>query len=88
MEAEEDDDIYAPSEVIRVPPSQDANGQKPADLEEGEQEDEDEEEESDSVLRWSQSSCTYTNSIQGHRHYHRTQRRTQIRVGSVRHSFD
>ncbi|KAI4181445.1 MAG: hypothetical protein L6R41_006618 [Letrouitia leprolyta] len=50
MEAEEDDDIYAPSEVIRVPPSQDANGQKPADLEEGEQEDEDEEEESDSDI--------------------------------------
>lgn len=47
MESEEDDDIYVSSEVVRAPP-QDTSGQKPADLEEGEQEDE-HEEESDSV---------------------------------------
>lgn len=50
MEADEDDDIYAPSEANAFPPLQDANGQKPADLEEGEQEDENEEDESDSDI--------------------------------------
>ncbi|KAL9002784.1 MAG: hypothetical protein Q9188_004311 [Gyalolechia gomerana] len=49
MEAEEEDDIYGSSEVVRAPP-QDTSGQKPADLEEGEQEDEHEEEESDSDI--------------------------------------
>ncbi|KAL8710667.1 MAG: hypothetical protein Q9225_007250 [Loekoesia sp. 1 TL-2023] len=47
MEVEEDDDIYASGEVpssIRISTIQDTNGQKPADLEEGEQEDEDDEE--------------------------------------------
>ncbi|KAI4124736.1 MAG: hypothetical protein LQ338_004654 [Usnochroma carphineum] len=61
MEAEEDDDIYASgvdgnaanlkgeSDPTALPP-QAANGQKPADLEEGEEEDGEEEEESDSDI--------------------------------------
>lgn len=60
MEVEEDDDIYASGAVENATNAtktsgsgaflpQAANGQKPADLEEGEEEDGDEEEESDSV---------------------------------------
>ncbi len=60
METEEDDDIYASGDGDRITnankasatstfPLQGIDGQKPPDLEEGEEEDEDEEEESDSV---------------------------------------
>ena len=51
MDAEEEDDIYASGETASgtiTNSVQDANGQKPVDLEEGEQEDEDDED-SDSV---------------------------------------
>ena len=62
MDAEDDDDIYASgpadgitqttkSSGIDTTSPQIDNGQRPADLEEGEEEDEDEEEESDSVIR-------------------------------------
>lgn len=62
MEADDDDDIYASGGNERVAQPTDTSGlatnsrqvddgQKPADLEEGEEEDEDEEEESDSVTR-------------------------------------
>lgn len=58
MDADDDDDIYASGGTERIAQATDTsglatidNGQKPADLEEGEEEDEDEEEESDSVIR-------------------------------------
>lgn len=62
MEADDDDDIYASGGTDGIAQATDTsglattsqqveNGQKPADLEEGEEEDEDEEEESDSVTR-------------------------------------
>lgn len=47
MEAEEDDDIYAPGVADKT--FQATNGKKSADVEEGEEADSDEEEESDSV---------------------------------------
>ncbi|KAL9597666.1 MAG: hypothetical protein Q9219_004993 [cf. Caloplaca sp. 3 TL-2023] len=53
MEGEEDDDIYASGEAssnTAVASAQGTNGQKPADLEEGEQEDVDDEAESDSDI--------------------------------------
>lgn len=60
METEEDDDIYASGDGDRITsaskasatstfPLQGVDGQRPPDLEEGEEEDGDEEEESDSV---------------------------------------
>ena len=60
MEIEDDDDIYASGTADELTQAakifhpvtkspQDEKGQKPADLEEGEEEDEDEEDESDSV---------------------------------------
>ncbi|KAL8830445.1 MAG: hypothetical protein Q9170_005728 [Blastenia crenularia] len=53
MDVEEDEDIYAPGEATYstgVSVGQGPNGQKPADLEEGEEEDEEDEEESDSDI--------------------------------------
>lgn len=83
METEEDDDIYASgaadsaADATKIAstsafPSQRVDGQKPLDLEEGEEEDGDEEEESDSVRVPVNTIFYYPQLtlLQGYRHYY------------------